>query len=271
MRLAVLAVVVLLLPGVSGSALAQRFIIIPDHGSGDKIVVLCELPPNARAAVKEKLHAEPRVGFLYWHCYVFGNEFALWTSNGRFVLFDADTYWDVPREALADMLGPDASKLTVPWSYRIPPGLATTVGIVVAIVIIWYLSARSRANRLLKDDRYQEALQVYGKGLPAEGEPTREQKQKSLASAVEFLQNYGIPAATGEERLRLLIGELDRDRSNELRGFAVDFEQSGEWEQAILLYEQAARLREDWDPKDHQFLLKCIERVRSKQARAPRG
>jgi hypothetical protein len=116
MRSPLLALVFFTWLGFSQSAFAQRFIYIPAHGSGDEVVILCDLPREIRAAVREELQCEPKVAFIYWHCYLFKDGFDLWTSNGRFVLYDGGQYWELPRETLAKMLGPDgASKLSRPW------------------------------------------------------------------------------------------------------------------------------------------------------------
>jgi hypothetical protein len=111
-------------------------------------------------------------------------------------------------------------------------------------------------------------LDVYAKSLPSDSEPDGDDKTRALTAAVDFLQNSGIPAEKAEPALRLLIAELDRDRSYDLRNQAVEHEQAGEWDQAIECYGQAASLREEWDQKDCAFLLGCIERVRKKQARS---
>jgi hypothetical protein len=269
MRYPLLALVVWALPGLSGSVLAQRIILIPEHGAGDKVVVICNLPPEVRPAVREALQCEPQVAFLYWRCYLFRDGFDFWTSNGRFVLYHDGQYWEFPRETLEKMLGQGAeSVLSTPWNYWVPPGLATSLALVAVLCVCVYRSAQSRANRLVKDSRYQLALHVYVQGLPGDSEPTGEDKKKAFAAGVEFLQKSGVPAEKAEPALRLLVGELERGRSYELREQAVEHEQAGEWEQAIDYYEQAARLREEWDRKDHEFLLKCIKRVRDKQARS---
>jgi tetratricopeptide (TPR) repeat protein len=166
------------------------------------------------------------------------------------------------------LLGPNGdAMLQVPWSYRIPAGLATILAFVVVVAVIGYRSATARANRLLKEDKFQEALQLYARNLPADTEPTAEERQQAFAAGVEFLVNRGVDPDKAEASLRLLVAEMDKDTSYLLRNQAVEHEQAGEWEQAIELYERAARLRVESDLKDHEFLLKCIERVRKKQGR----
>jgi hypothetical protein len=221
--------------------------------------------------VRQELGCEPRVAFLYRHWYVFRDGFDFWTANGRFVLYDNGRYWNISRENLDQLLGPDAARLSTPWHYWIPPGLATCIGLVVLVGVMIYFSAQSRANRLSQKGIYQEALQVYVQNLPGEEEPDREAKMKALAAGVEFLRNSGIAEDKAERSLRLLVGEMERGQSYEFRNRAVEYEQAGHWDQAIENYEQAARLREEWDGKDYDFLQKCIERVRKKQARAGSG
>jgi hypothetical protein len=268
-----IALLFCLLPGVSGFALGQRIILIPKDigGSADEVVVIGELSPVSRTAVREELKCEPKVAFIYEYFYLLHYKFHLWTWNGRFVLYndEDDRYWEMPSGSLAKLLDPHtAESLTIPWSYRIPPGLAITLVIIAAIAIAGYRSASARAARLVKDPRYEQALQVYADGLRTDTEPTREEKKNALAAAVNYLQNDGIPAAKAEKSLRLLVGELERERSYDLRTQAAEFEEASEWEKAIEYYRRAADLREEWDPADYQFLLKCINRVRGKQDRS---
>lgn len=269
MRSCFLAVVVSLLPGVSDSAWAQRFIIIPEHGSGDRVVVISELPPEALPVLRAQLGTEPKVAFLYEHFFILHPAFDLWTWNGRFVLYRDGVYWPMPREAIAALLGPDGeSKLSVPLGYWLPSGLATFVGLIVALSITVYVSRSARARRVLKDDRFQKAVEVYARNMPPEGTPSAEDRDKAFAAALSFLENEGMERDKAEPGLRLVIAELDHQHSLDLRAQAVEHEQQGEWDQAIALYEQAARLCESVDRKDYEFLLTCIERVRGKQARA---
>jgi tetratricopeptide (TPR) repeat protein len=269
MRYPLLALVVCMLPGASGTAFAQRFIVIPEHGYGDQVVVLGDLPPQARAAVREQIHCEPQVAFLYWHWYAVSDGFDFWTSNGRFVLYDGERYWALPHESLAELLGPEAeTMLSTPWRYWIPPGLATVMAVVAVACAAGYLSAVARAKRLRKDWKFDKALEIYIQSLLPDTEPGEDDKRRAFAAGLEFLHRHEIPPTKAEAGLRLLVAQQVRDRSYELRNQAVLHEQAGEWEQAIDYYSHAARLQAEWDQRDHEFLLQCIARVRNKQARS---
>jgi hypothetical protein len=254
--------------GLPGPAWAQRFIIIPDYGAGYEAVVVAELPQKVRAAVREQLKCEPKVAFVFWRCYVFQPGFDFWTSDGKFALYDAGQYWELPEAALANLLGPAGmERLSTPWRYWIPPGLATCLGILAAAFVIGYRSSQMRAQRLLKDETHRLAFQAYLDNLPSDSLPTAEDKARAFAEGIALLVRSGIPEEQGEPSLRLLVSEWEREKSHELRNLAVVHEEAGEWEDAAELYALAARLRVQ-DPDDHAFLLQCIERVRGKQQRS---
>lgn len=271
MRRHVAILVVLTVLGLPGSAWAQRVILIPDYGAGYEAVVVAELPQEVRAALRAQLKCEPKVAFVFWRCYVFSPGFDFWTSDGKFALYDAGQYWELPREALDNLLGPaGAARLSTPWRYWIPPGLATCLGIIAAAFVIGYRSSQMRAQRLLKDETHRLAFQAYLGSLPSDSVPTAEDKARAFAEGIALLERSGIPQDKGEPALRLLISEWEREKSHELRNLAVQHEEAGEWEDAVELYALAARLRVQ-DPDDHAFLHKCIERVRGKQARSGEG
>jgi len=52
--------------------------------------------------------------------------------------------------------------------------------------------------------------------------------------------------------------------NHKFRSLAAECEHEGQWELALENYQRAARLRAEWDQKDHEFLLKCIQRVQGK-------
>jgi hypothetical protein len=269
MRTLLIGTILWLFPCFSGSVFAQRIIYLPESGSGEEIVILCDLPAQARAELREKLQRDPKVAFLYWHTYLFKDGFDLWTSKGRFVLSDGDAYWDIPRETLVEMLGPDGeNRLSTPWKYWIPPGLATFGAIAVLLTLIVYFSAQTRAKRLINNGLYQDALTAYFQSLPVDSEAAKEDRARAIAAGVELLQRSGVPRSKAESRLRLLVGEIEREQSYEFRAQAVDQEEAGQWDQAVENFEKAARLREAWDQKDYEYLQNRIQRVRDKQARS---
>jgi tetratricopeptide (TPR) repeat protein len=270
MRSFLLACFVLFVPGWANTALAQQPRRGIAYGWGEKIVHVGDLPPEVRAELRKETNNDLAIGFCYQHSWLFGDGFDFWTWHGKYVLFEGNKLIELTDEQFVQLLGKERfDSLDKPLTYRFPVGLLTALGIVVAIGARIYLSAQSRARRLLKDNRYQQALEVYAKSLPSNSEPNRQDIENALAGGVEFLlQTHGIPARKAGPHLRLLVSELERERSYELRNQGVEHEQAGEWEQAIGYYEQAACVRENWDKADYEFLLKCIQRVRDKQARS---
>jgi tetratricopeptide (TPR) repeat protein len=250
-------------------ARAQQEIEI-HYGWGDKIVYLAEPPDTVRRSWREQMGRDVAIGFRYEHCFLFVDGLDFWSWGGRYVLYDDEFYWDFTDQDFARLVGQEQfSTLHKPLLYHLPLGTITVVGLAMALGVSTYLSAQARARRLLKRDQYQEALHIYLDHLPADVEPGPEDKRGALAAGVAYLhEQHGIGRKEAEAHLQLLAAEIDRPRSHELRNQALAYEQEGQWDEAIDFYTQAANLQEQWDPKDHKFLLKCIERVRAKQARS---
>ena len=240
------------------------------YGWGEKIIHVEDLQPDVQAELKSITNQDLAVGFIYGHRYFFHENFDLWTWGGRLVLFSGEQYWELPDEALADILGKEKfAAWSKPIYYRFPRGLTFLIGIACAIMAFIRLvpTAGARVRKLMRDVSYREALEVYCANLPTESEPDREDKTEAMAAALAYLRTTALPPRLAEANFRFLIGESERARSYQLRHQALAHEEAGEWEQAIEHYQQAADLREEWDAKDYQFLLKCIERVQRQQAR----
>ena len=119
-------------------------------------------------------------------------------------------------------------------------------------------------QKLLQDDRYRQALKIYAATVRQE-EAMCDVRRKALAVAIEYLVNdHGIPAAEAESNLRRIVVQYAREQSYELRNEAVAYEQEGSYDQALDCYQRAAWWQEDHDPKDYQFLQRCVTRVRGK-------
>ncbi len=141
--------------------------------------------------------------------------------------------------------------------------LALIVGIAIAITVWKRLRSRD-IERLLKDPRYHQALAVYIDHLRAE-EPTRDDRREAVTTAIRYLVNdLGVSSNEAGPSLRLVVAAYDREQSYELRHQAIACEEAGDHEAALAYFERAARLQEEHDPKDHEFLLRCIARVRAK-------
>jgi tetratricopeptide (TPR) repeat protein len=145
--------------------------------------------------------------------------------------------------------------------------LLLTIGIIVAIgfvIVAWQGLFPSATKKVLKDDRYHQALAVYRQHLGLD-EPTLDPRRDAFAAATEFLvKAHGIRSAEAASNMRLMVAAYDRDQSFELRNEAAIYEEAGDYQSALANYEQAARLQQEHDQKDHEVLQRCIARVRRK-------
>jgi tetratricopeptide (TPR) repeat protein len=120
-------------------------------------------------------------------------------------------------------------------------------------------------DKLQSDDRYRQALAVYAGNLPQQEEPTRDDRRNAFVAAAAYLTtDHGIAAEEAERNLRLVVAQYDREVSYDLRHEALGYERAGAHQLALEYFERAARLQEEHDPKDYQFLQRCIARVRKK-------
>lgn len=271
MKPLLLACLLLAAPFWNNPALAQR---APREativwGWGDTVDYVCDLPPGVRVELGTDSQLVPAVGFCYWRFCIFADGFNFWTWNGRYVIYHGSRFVEIPEEDFVQILGEEKfASLGKPLAYRVPFGLVTLLAIAAALAVAIRYAGHNRVRRLLQDQRYQQAIQIYNESLDPDSEPSRDDKQIALAAAADSLvKNHCLRAETAMANLRLILAELDRGRSYELRDQAQQHEEESEWEQAIELYQQASDLQREWDLKDYAFLLKCIDRVRTKQAR----
>jgi tetratricopeptide (TPR) repeat protein len=140
---------------------------------------------------------------------------------------------------------------------------AVVVLVIVGIALFRWLRP-PLLQKLLEDARYQQALGVYADSLPHE-ELTRDNRRQAVAVAIQYLEKeHGIPPDEAGPNVRLVVAEHDRERSYELRHEALAYEQAGAYDLALDYFERAAVWQEEHDPKDYQFLQRCIARVRGK-------
>jgi hypothetical protein len=212
------------------------------------------------------------VGFAYRRAFLFGGGFSFWHWHGRFVLFSGDNVWELIPGQLQQILGPEAAeRVRVPLVYRFPPGIVTMIvgSIALYVWVRLFPSKFARVQRLLRDARYVQAADVYDSSLPPpEEEVTVAHRRQALALATDYLVERSVPRERAAADLKEIISSRDEDRSKVLRTQALNHELAGEWDEALDLYEEAAELRELWDPKDYNYLRKCIARVEQKQASA---
>src|SRR5262245_47964242 len=134
------------------------------------------------------------------------------------------------------------------------PEFWAALGMVVLAIIgvaIYQWLRPPAVKKVAADGRYQQAMSVYIDNTPRE-DPSREDRQKALAVATEYLMGeHGIPAEEAGANLLLLVKEYDREQSYELRHEALAYEQAGAYELALDYFERAARLQEEHDPEDY--------------------
>ncbi len=269
MKPQLLAAAILVLPCLTSTARARDQKAIP-FGTGEALVHVCDLPPEVRAELRQQTQFDLAVGFFYQHFSVFDEEFNFWSWDGKYVLYQGRRYLNVTDEEIVQLIGREKyDSLGKPLAYRIPFASLTAAVIGFAIGVSIYRSAPARTKRLLKDARYQGALQIYSQHLSNEREANAEEKKSAIAAGIAYLQReHHMTAHKAEANFLLILAEFDRVRSYDLRNQAALHEREGEWERSIEYYEQAAELQKDWNRKDCEFLLACVRRVRSKQSRA---
>lgn len=241
-------------------------------GTDEVVVPAAELSEPLTALLPDGTKLDVSVGFA-WRCaYLFSPHFSLWNWHGRYVLYDGGNVLEVTPEMLEFMLGkPQVANLRPPpLAYRIPAGLVTLVSLaLVGGALLYFVPTQfSRTQRFMKDPQYVQAVEVYERTLPApEEESTADLRKHAFATAVEFLTTAkSLTKPQAEANLRTIISWREEQKSKYLREQALAYEEAGNWDEALDLYEEAAELRELWDPKDYAYLQKCIARVEKKQA-----
>ncbi len=131
-------------------------------------------------------------------------------------------------------------------------------------IVVWRYVFPPAVQKLAADERYLQALAVYIEALRSD-DPTRDERRTARAAATTYLINdCGIPSEEAATNMNLMVAAYDHDQSFELRDAGFVFEESGDFELALAYFERAARLQEEHDAKDYQFLQRCIARVRNK-------
>ncbi|MFO0878597.1 MAG: hypothetical protein U0840_14750 [Gemmataceae bacterium] len=142
-------------------------------------------------------------------------------------------------------------------------GGGVALAIVVVALIQWLRPPV--IQKLMNDPRYLEAMAIYTSQLPALEDSTAEQRGAAREQAVlQLTQSHGIPVEEANRNMHIIEGEYLKQRSYELRQEAIAFEQGGLYPMALEQYERAAELRRGHDAEDHDFLQRCIDRVRRK-------
>jgi hypothetical protein len=145
------------------------------------------------------------------------------------------------------------------------PWLIVAAIVAVGLGIAAYQWVRPPAwKKLLQDDRYRKALDVYAEAVGRDDQSAGVRRQALAAGTAYLADECGIPVEEGEPNLLRVVAVYARDQSYELRHEAVAFEQAGAYDMALDCYQRAAWWQEDHDPKDYQFLQRCIARVRCK-------
>jgi len=191
-------------------------------GHGEQIAYLCDLPGEIEKQICQELGVDDvAIGFFYKRFHIFWID--AWTWGGFRVLFKGNQYWTLPPEAWDGILGKEANEgLSKPFLYRFPLCMLLIGSLVVLGISksALFPSMATRARRLLKDQRYQEALRIYFENLappePPPGEESRAEQEAPPAvdaeaafrSARERLVREGIATHQAEDNLQLLLGVM---------------------------------------------------------------
>jgi hypothetical protein len=184
-------------------------------GWGETIGRVGELPERVREEVRRELGHDVSIGFHYHRVHVFWLD--LWTWDGRHVLYRGDRYWALGPDDWGQLIGYGAAReLDQPLSYRFPMG-AVLIGTLFLVGTLWsrvFPSGRERARRLLRDERYREAIELYVRrveppadgGAPGGGTPAPE--EAAFEDAVRLLGDRGVDAGQAEKNLRTILRAL---------------------------------------------------------------
>jgi hypothetical protein len=238
----------ILLTACFGQAVhAQRVWVIPPTGAGYNYTVLAELPAVLRDAFQRELDCEPKVVWLFWGYSLGRVGFDFWRTDGQFVLMDVRTgnYFDPPLEELKTLLGPVISaSLRVPWSYYVPPGIATVLVIVAIIAVFVWRHGRleRRLNQLKADSRFDDATQLYLNLMSPEEHHLTHSHEEAFEAAWQHALQAGISEKLLSRDFRAALKQQVKDFVNTLRDSAFGMRNEGHMEQACLQFTLAAHL-----------------------------
>jgi hypothetical protein len=119
-------------------------------------------------------------------------------------------------------------------------------------------------KKLSQDERYCNALIVYAEAIGRDEQTGNIRRHAHAAGTAYLVNEHGIPAEEAGANLQRVVAVYARNQSYDLRSEGVNFEQAGAYDLALDCYQRAAWWQEEHDPKDYQFLQRCIARVRGK-------
>jgi len=139
---------------------AKGLVII---NTGDDVMEIGDVKAEARAEVEGATAPGVKVGVRYSRFGIFWIDLFRWDAS--FVLFQGNTFWEVPEADLAEV---SAVPLKKPFTASVPPGLIGIIGIVVIFILVKVLSRKK------KDDEAVTTASVapapgYGAAPPAYG------------------------------------------------------------------------------------------------------
>jgi hypothetical protein len=133
-------------------------------GSGEEIDRVGDLPDDVKEQIPSEMGPGVSIGFHYHRFHIYWLN--LWTWDGQHVLYQGDRYWKLGPADWEKLLGsPGSRALGKPFFYRFPMGIDILGG----LAVLWFLwstflpSDRARAEKLLSDERYLDALQLYAR------------------------------------------------------------------------------------------------------------
>jgi len=98
--------------------------------------------------VEEETGTDAAVGYIYHAIGVLWLD--VWTSDGRYCLFEGDQFWFLDDERAATFLNKSPSELRKPFFYTFPQGLLVLLGISV-IAVPYSIYSRSKDEKVQRD------------------------------------------------------------------------------------------------------------------------
>jgi len=259
--------------GSAGEVQAQAHAGIPIvWGSGETIAHVGELPNEIKREIDRELQADVAIGFIYNHAHLFWIE--AWNSNGRFVLYEGDQYWELEDNVWREILGDvPAEKFSPPLSYRFPLLIPILICIAVGYGVQKWLfkSEQEQTVAWLKDPLHQEAMRILWETQEAEEGPIwGTVNEVAFQKATAFLEEKGIAPSEAQQAVTR-IGEVAiQTRFEHWVNHAVQLDIDGEHVAAAAVFRDLERCFSDDDPRKQEAgdLLAAIQHHATAQKHA---
>jgi len=183
------------------------------------------------------------VGYKYSYFGVFWLD--LWTWGGTYCLYKDKTYWELTPAQAAQLLKKSEAELGKPFLYHVPLGLVILVVVVGGALVmkVFEKSPEQKLDALLKEERYQKALEVFYAHANAPLEPAPAAASEAITAAPP--EGAAAPTPTAEDQAQARLAAGFEAAVEYLAGQGVEREEAGRNLAALLTRAQAASATAD--------------------------